>query len=148
MSDYFPSARVAVDDHLWRVRGLEIHRVDVAVLALGELRGGIFVFPAVMVPVVDVLAQNDQLSASDGLAFVHVADELVDGRTAGAAFGGEEFEQDGDGVGREKWRFARGKGYGDPQEEGCDASEDSKTLRDCLISSQTHSWTAHSFRPI
>lgn len=90
---------VAVQYHLRGVRGLEAEGANVAVLAIGELGRGIDVFPAVLIPVVDVFAQDNEFSAVDGLGLVHAADEFVNGRAAGAAFGGEEFEEDGDAGG-------------------------------------------------
>ena len=74
-----------------------------------------------MVPVVDMFAEDDELRARNRLGLVHLADEFVDGRAAGAAFRSEEFEEDGDGligwgglIGGEGW----GDGQGDADQQG------------------------------
>jgi hypothetical protein len=42
-----------------------------------------------------VLAQDDQLRARDGLKMIEALQKDVGGRTAGTAFGSEQFDQDG-----------------------------------------------------
>jgi hypothetical protein len=43
-----------------------------------------------MIPVIDVLAQNDQLRARDGLGCIDFIQENICRRTAGAALGSEQ----------------------------------------------------------
>jgi hypothetical protein len=61
-----------------------------------------------MVPVGDVLAEDDQLGTGNGLGLVQLLQDDVGGRTAGAAFGSEELNENwGVGV-----RCGGGRGFG------------------------------------
>ena len=50
--------------------------------------------PAEGVPVVDVLAEDDDVGVRDGLVAVELGEEGVGGRATGAALGGEELDED------------------------------------------------------
>jgi hypothetical protein len=85
----------AVDDHLRGVGTIEMEALGVLGLALGEVVGGETVVPAKAVPVVDVLAEDDDFCGGDWLILEEMGEEGVGGRATGAAFGGEELDEDG-----------------------------------------------------
>ena len=95
----------SVDDHLWRVDVVHVQALAVFVLPVGVLVRGKAVVPAVVVPVVDVLAEHDDLGAIDGLFLVELRQQSVGGRAARAALRGEQLYQDRRAV-RSEW-FAR-----------------------------------------
>ena len=84
----------AIDDHLRGVDAVEAEARGVEVLAVGELVGGEAVMPAELVPVIDVLAEDDDVGGGDGLFVVEAGEEGVRGGTTGAALGGEELDED------------------------------------------------------
>src|SRR5581483_1742059 len=53
----------SVHDNLWRVRSAQSEGADIVGLALGEGVRGVRVFPAVTIPVVNMLTQNNELRA-------------------------------------------------------------------------------------
>src|SRR5271154_320546 len=57
----------SVDDHLWGVGGLQSQSVNIGRLALGHCRRRGWVLPAVVVPIVYVLTEDDQLRPGKGL---------------------------------------------------------------------------------
>lgn len=65
----------------------------VVFLALGEVGRRKAVVPSEVVPVVDVFAEDDDVGAGDGLVAIELREEGVGGRATGAAFGGEEFDE-------------------------------------------------------
>jgi hypothetical protein len=76
----------AVDDKLRRVdRGAE--EACIAALALGRLRCRERVFPAKLVPVIDVEAERDDIAAPRQLA-----EQSIGRRAGGAALGGEQLD--------------------------------------------------------
>ncbi len=58
-------------------------------LALAEKGGRIRVDPAPVIPVIDVLADDDQFDIFDGLFPIDLREQLVGRGTTGAPFGGE-----------------------------------------------------------
>ena len=48
----------AVDDHLWGVNSAGLELSCIAALTIGKLFGGVWVFPAKVVPVVDVIRER------------------------------------------------------------------------------------------
>jgi len=58
---------LAVDDHLGGIDAIEGEAAAVVLLAGGEGGGGVGIFPAEAVPIVDVLAEDEELDAGDGL---------------------------------------------------------------------------------
>ena len=85
--------RLAVDDHLRGVGVVELQARSVEVLALCEQRGGEAIVPALFLPVIDVLLENDDVGVGDGLLLLECSQELIGTRAAGAALGGEQFYQ-------------------------------------------------------
>ena len=53
------------------------------------------IFPAVVVPIVDVFAEDDQLRSRNRLKSVYFLQQGVGTRATGAAFGGEKLNQNG-----------------------------------------------------
>jgi hypothetical protein len=66
----------------------------VAALAVAEERVGPRIAPAEVVPVVDMLGEDEKLHAREGLLLVQSGQDGVGGRAARAALGGEELDQD------------------------------------------------------
>ena len=81
-----------VDDHLRGVGAFEVEALGVLGLALGEVVGGEAVVPALAVPVVDVLAEDDDFCGGDWLILEEMGEEGVGGRATGAALGGKELD--------------------------------------------------------
>lgn len=94
----------AVDDHLRRVDIREMKGDAVLALAFGEERGGEAVSPAEVVPVIDVLAEHDDVGGLDWLELAEFGQQSVGRRATGAAFGGEELDEYG------RWRCGLGTG--------------------------------------
>jgi len=84
---------LAIDDHLWRVVVVDLKAARICGLAGGELARGETVVPAERVPVVDVLAEGDDVGGGHGLVAIQAGEEVVRGRATGAAFGGEELDE-------------------------------------------------------
>jgi len=76
----------AVDDRLWGVNIVLLEGEAVFLLALGEVGRGETVAPAEAVPVVDVLAENDDVGSGNGLGTVELSEDGIGGRATGAAF--------------------------------------------------------------
>lgn len=85
----------SVDNHLRRIDATPRESVGVVVLTNGEIVGRIRIAPAEMVPVVDMFFEGDDLDAVEGLLVAELFEEQIGGRTAGAAFRGEEFDDHG-----------------------------------------------------
>jgi hypothetical protein len=99
-----------IHDHLWGIGIVELQTGSVKVLALGELRGGEAVAPALAVPVIHVLFKDDDVGVGDRLLLLQNGKELVGGRAAGAALGGEElYENRGAGCGLSEEREGKSK---------------------------------------
>ena len=86
---------LSVDDHLGGVDAVESELAAVFVLPLGPLMRGKRIAPAVLVPVVDVLAEHDDGGSGNGLFAVELGEQAVGGWATGAALGGEELDEDG-----------------------------------------------------
>src|ERR1700733_7334057 len=84
----------AVDDHL---RGIDFGAETCAVfrLPVGVLVGRETVVPAEVVPVVHMLAQDDDFSTSDGLILVEFCQEGIGRRAARTPLRGEQLHQNG-----------------------------------------------------
>ena len=83
-----------VYDHLRSVVIVGAEALGVVALAVGEEVRGEAVVPTERVPVVDVLFEDEDFGRGDGLVFEQAGEQGVGGRATGAAFGGEEFDQD------------------------------------------------------
>jgi hypothetical protein len=62
----------SIYDELRGVRGLQPKSAYVRILAVGQRSRGVWIPPTVMVPIVHVLAEDDQLRASHWLGSVHL----------------------------------------------------------------------------
>ena len=94
---------LTVDDHLRRERGFAFEAVDVSLLAEGPIGRGIGVDPAVVIPVVDVFFQGNDLGAVDRLQGFEFAEKSVGWRAGGAAFRGEELDENGSAICFRAW---------------------------------------------
>jgi hypothetical protein len=83
----------AIDDHLRRVDAVDVKASAVLALPVGVLMRGEAVVPAEVVPVVNVLAQNDDLGSCDGLALVKLGQQSIGRRTARTTFRREKFHE-------------------------------------------------------
>src|SRR5436189_156536 len=73
----------SVDDHLWGVGTVHAQARAVVALPFGVLVRGEAVVPAEVIPVVDMLAEHNDLRAIYGLRLVEPGQKNVGGRTAG-----------------------------------------------------------------
>ena len=95
--------------------------------------------PAKLVPVVDMLFEGDDFGGGDGLLLLEAGEEGVGGWAAGAAFGGEEFDEDRGNVGCGFWLggllgggisagvdggYVVGEKEGDEEDRGQDGRDD------------------------
>jgi len=87
---------LAMDNGLGGVDAVEGEALAVALLAGGEGGGGVGVGPAEAIPVVDVLTEDEEFNAGDGL-LIELSQDAVGGGATGAALGGEELYEDGYG---------------------------------------------------
>ena len=86
---------VSIDDHLGSVDAAVRNDGGVVFVAAGEIGRRERVTPTEMIPIIDVLFESDDLDAVEGLLLAELLEEGIGGRTTGAAFGGEEFDDDG-----------------------------------------------------
>src|SRR5690348_4038036 len=98
-------ALTSIDDELRSVGLFLAQGYFIRALAISECRRGVRIFPALLVPVSDVLAQNDQLSSWDRLVVIQALENDVGRRTAGATFRGKELDQHGDARLRGGWSW-------------------------------------------
>ena len=84
----------SVDDHLRGVYPINTKACAVLALPLRVLMGGEAVVPTKIVPVVDMLAEDDDLGVLNWLIVVKLREEGIGGWATGAAFGREEFYED------------------------------------------------------
>src|SRR5215469_5802611 len=80
----------AVDNHLRRVRIIELQSWKIVVLAIGELRGGETVMPPSLVPVVNVFLQRNDVCALDRLFAIETGQKSIGRWATGAPFGGKK----------------------------------------------------------
>ena len=85
--------QMAVDYHLRGVRVRHMKMAFIIALPLGELRRGEAVAPSIMVPVVNVLAQEDEVHAGRSL-LAQLDQERVGRRATGASLRGEQLNHD------------------------------------------------------
>ena len=86
---------VSIHDHLGSVRGLQSKSADISCLAFGQCRGGVRIFPAVMIPIIHVFAEHDELRTTNRRGSVHPFEEGVRRRTTGTAFRREQLNENG-----------------------------------------------------
>jgi hypothetical protein len=86
--------QMAVDDHLRGVRLSDVKAPFIIALPLSELRRREAVAPAIMVPVINVFAQEDEVHSGRSL-LAQLDQERVGGRTTGASLRGEQLNHDG-----------------------------------------------------
>jgi hypothetical protein len=80
----------SIYNHLGRVGAREAQALCVGLLAHGERVGRECVLPSQVVPVIHMLAQDDQLNSGDRLRAVQLAKQGIGGRTTGTAFRSEQ----------------------------------------------------------
>jgi hypothetical protein len=85
----------AVHDHLRGVGAVVGEAGAVGGLARGGVGGRVGIAPALLVPIIHVVLEGDDLRAGDRLRLDKAGEERVGGRAVGAAFGGEELDEDG-----------------------------------------------------
>src|SRR5664279_586480 len=103
---------MAVDYHLRGVRPSHMKMLFIIALPLAELRRGEAIAPAIMVPVVNVFAQEDEVHSGRSL-LAQLDQKRVGGRTTGASLRGEKLHYD-----RSLCPGARGKAQ--PENDGGD----------------------------
>jgi hypothetical protein len=82
-----------VDDELRREGFAHLEAALVRHLTLGKVLRGKGIGPALAIPVIDMLAEYDEMRARDGLGGVELCEEVIRGRAGGTAFGGEQFDE-------------------------------------------------------
>ena len=102
---------VSIDDHLRGVDAAVRNDRGVVLLAAREVGRRERVVPTEVIPVIDVFFESDDLNAVEGLFVAELLEEGIGGRTTGAAFGSEEFDDDGPLFGI---RVGGGGGSGSP----------------------------------
>ena len=83
----------AVDNHLRGINLVEREVNRVVALPFGHCVEGKWIAPAEVIPVGDVLAEDDGLRSGNELGRVEASEERVGRRAVGTAFGGEELDQ-------------------------------------------------------
>src|ERR1700679_159775 len=79
----------AVDHHLRSVYTLQVKSLTISILPVSVGRRGKGIGPAEPVPVRDMLADTNHQLIAAGPAPVHLAEQSIRGRAAGAPFRGE-----------------------------------------------------------
>src|SRR5439155_21412496 len=110
----------AVHDHLWRVDRGDVERSPVLLLTVRERRGREPISPSEPIPVIDVLAERDDVRARDRLRVCQCSKERVCGRAARTAFRREQLDQH-----RRRFRHRHG-GAARGESEREDARESAK----------------------
>ena len=112
----------AVNDHLWSVNAAAVNDSCVIFLAVREIGRGERVAPALAVPVINVFFEGDHFDTVEGLGAAKTREIGIGGRATGAAFGGEELDDNrltgGSGIGGGPGRMAGPIGEGGGEEEG------------------------------
>src|SRR6185369_14230138 len=84
----------AIHNDLRSVRSAQSESTHIGFLSFGERVRGVWIFPAVAVPVVDVLAQHDEVRTGDGLLRVKFLQELIGRWAARATLRREKLNED------------------------------------------------------
>jgi hypothetical protein len=106
----------AIDDHLRRIDVAESKALSVFLLASGYRVQRERIAPAKTVPVGDVFAEHNDMGSWDKLGRVEASEQDVGRRTVGAAFRGEQLDEDGLNA-RGGGSLGRGRGCEDRYEE-------------------------------
>jgi len=83
----------SIDNDLRRVRCAQSQGPFVGCLSIGKRSRGVRILPSIMVPVVDVLTENDQLRVGYGLQLIQLLHKYIRRRATRAAFGGEKLDK-------------------------------------------------------
>lgn len=121
----------AIDDHLRGIDAAIGESDGVLFLAVREIGGRKGVRPAESVPVVDMLFESENFDAIEGLIFAQFFEDGIGRRATGAAFGGEEFDDDRllEGSGVAVGRGGRFRGPAEEQEKrGEDGGEECQSV--------------------
>src|SRR5450631_3213141 len=76
----------AIDDHLRGIHACQLEAAAVRILAVAEKAGRVRIGPANAVPVIHMLAENDELRPRDRLRAVKLLQEGISRRTTGTPF--------------------------------------------------------------
>jgi hypothetical protein len=85
----------AIDDHLRGVDVVQAKPASIVALALSPFVGRMWVFPAKVVPIIDVFTENNDVRPRKGLVAIELGEQAIGRRAAGASFRSKEFDQDG-----------------------------------------------------
>jgi hypothetical protein len=85
----------SIDDHLRGIGTVHVQAGAVIVLPFCVLMRRKTVVPAEVVPVVHMLAEHDDFSATDGLRLIEFCKESIGGRAAGTTLRREQLHQHG-----------------------------------------------------
>src|SRR5450631_3203879 len=80
----------SIDDHLRCIHACQFEAGAVRILAVAEKAGRVRIRPADAVPVIHMLAENDELLSRDRLRPVKLLQEGIRRRTSGTSFGREQ----------------------------------------------------------
>jgi hypothetical protein len=84
-----------IHNELGSVSGLQPKGADIGGLTFSQCSRGVWIFPAVMVPIIHVFTKDDELRACNGRGSVHPLEERVRGRAAGTTFRREQLNENG-----------------------------------------------------
>lgn len=83
-----------IDDDLGRMDVTKAKQSLIVLLTLGEVGRGEAIFPAETVPIVDVLAKDNDVGVGNGLFAIEAGEYDICGRATRAAFRSEQFDKD------------------------------------------------------
>jgi len=106
----------AVDYHLRGIDLIKTQALTVEFLPVGVLARSEAVVPLDALPVVDVLAEDDDVGVLDGLIVIELRQQRVGWRATGAALRGEELYQDWSTDG---WSRLRVRGLDGEERQSC-----------------------------
>src|SRR3989442_4418245 len=83
----------SVDYHLRGVNFVGVENTRVIILSCAECRRRIWISPAQMIPIINVLRKRDHFRAWNGLSLVESSEKLVGRRTTRATFRGKQLDE-------------------------------------------------------
>jgi hypothetical protein len=83
---------LAVYNYLRRIYAVQSELLRVPALSFAEEAGGVRIDPAVAVPIINVFAQDNQISTSERLLFIQRLQQPVCRRAARTALGCEQLQ--------------------------------------------------------
>src|SRR5277367_4327739 len=85
----------SVDDHLRSGGAFQAKSRVVGTLALGQRGRRVWIFPAIVVPIIHMLAEDNQLCSRNRLEGIPFLEKDIGRRTAGAALRSKQLDEDG-----------------------------------------------------